>query len=422
MHGAAASFTPRDQVKTRRILFIGLNYAPEPIGIGPYSAGLVESLVERGHEVRAIVGQPYYPDWKLFPNFKRRWQTSVENGVSVTRCPHYIPADPTGSKRIAHHASFASSAYPAARRARRDFQPDLVFTVAPSMISAPVAIRMARRAGVPLWLHMQDFEVGAALATGLIDKASRTASAAARFEDAILHSAQLVSTISPPMCEMLVRKGVPPKRILELRNWANHIGRIENSDGMRFRKEWALEGKFVALYSGNIANKQGLEVVIEAARLMQDRPDVVFVVCGEGPNRKRLKAMAEGLSNIQFHDLVPEERIGDLLSMADVHLLPQLHDAADLVLPSKLGNMLASGRPVIATVRPNTGIARELLDCGIAVPPEVPEAIVTAVKALAAHPDYLSTMGRKAKERAHSAWSKDAVVDRFEDGLARLLG
>ena len=405
----------------RRILFIGLNYAPEPIGIGPYSAGLAEALVERGHTVEAVVGQPYYPEWKLYPRFKRRWQTAHENGVKITRCPHYIPANPTGSRRMAHHASFASSAYPAARRARRELQPDLVFTVTPSMIAAPVAVRMARRAGVPLWMHVQDFEVGAALATGLIDSESRTAAAAARFEDRMLHSAELVSTISHPMCQLLEEKGVAKDRILEMRNWANHAGAFAGADGSAFRREWGLEDKTVALYSGNIANKQGLDIVIEAARLMEAREDIVFVICGEGPNRLKLEHKAKDLTNVIFRDLQPENRIGDLLSMADIHLLPQLHDAADLVLPSKLGNMLASGRPVIATVRPGTGIARELVDCGIVVPPEVPEAIVSAIGALAAHPDYRETMGRAAAERARTAWSKESVVDTFEKGLERLL-
>ncbi|MBY6127580.1 WcaI family glycosyltransferase [Qipengyuania aquimaris] len=406
----------------RRILFIGLNYAPEPIGIGPYSAGLAEALVERGHEVRAIVGQPYYPEWKLYPRFKRRWKSSVEAGVNITRCPHYIPANPTGSRRIAHHASFASSAYPAARRARREMKPDLVFTVAPAMIAAPVAMRMARRAGVPLWLHVQDFEVGAALATGLIDRGSRTADAAARFEDRMLHSADLVSTISQPMCELLREKGVAEERILEMRNWANHSGSIASGDPRHYREAWGFGDRTVALYSGNIANKQGLEVVIEAARLMADRKDVLFVICGEGPNRENLEALAQGLPNVTFHDLQPEERMGDLLTMADIHLLPQLHDAADLVLPSKLGNMLASGRPVVATVRPGTGIARELVGSGIVVPPETPAAIVTAIEALTAHPDYRKTMGDAARERARTAWSKESVVDCFEEGLERLLG
>ncbi|MBX7527998.1 WcaI family glycosyltransferase [Qipengyuania vesicularis] len=401
---------------------LGLNYAPEPIGIGPYTSGLAEALVERGHTVQVVAGQPYYPEWKLYPRFKRRWQSSEENGVKITRCPHYIPSNPTGAKRMAHHASFASSCYPAARKARRELNPEIVFAIAPSMIAAPVALRMARRADVPMWLHVQDFEVGAALATGLIDSASRTADAAARFEDRMLRSADLVSTISEPMCDLLERKGVGSERILEMRNWANHADTMGHADAARFRKEWGLEGKTVALYSGNIANKQGLDIVIEAARQMADREDIVFVISGEGPNRGRLERLAQGLPNVLFRDLQPEKSIGDLLTMADIHLLPQLHDAADLVLPSKLGNMLASGRPVIATVRPNTGIARELVNCGIVVPPEVPEAIVSAIAALASHPDYRKTMGSAAAARAQEAWSKQSVVDRFEEGLDRILG
>ncbi|QYJ07523.1 WcaI family glycosyltransferase [Qipengyuania flava] len=408
--------------RPRKILFIGLNYAPEPIGIGPYSAGLCEGLVERGHEVRAIVGQPYYPAWKLFDRFKGRWMSSVENGVKVTRCPHYIPANPSGRKRLAHHMSFASSCYPPSRMARRDMRPDIVVTVAPSMVAAPVAVRMARRAGVPLWLHIQDFEVGAALATGLIDRDGRTAQAAASFENRMLQSADIVSTISRPMCELAEAKGVPRDRIIEIRNWANHLPAIQAASGRSLRAEWGLEGKTIVLYSGNIANKQGLDVVVDAARLLEGREDIAFVVVGEGPNRINLERRAKGLRNLQFRDLQSPERVGSLLRMADIHLLPQLADAADLVLPSKLGNMLASGRPIVATVMPGTGVAQELVGCGVIVPPETPQAIADAIASLAGHADYRRTMGEHAIQRAKAAWSKTAVLDRFEQRLEELLG
>lgn len=408
--------------RSRRILFVGLNYAPEPIGIGPYTAGLAESLVARGHRVHAVVGQPYYPEWKLFPRFKGRWQSAEENGVAITRCPHYIPANPSGARRLAHHASFASSAYPAARAARRALKPELVFTVAPSMIAVPTALRMARRAGVPLWLHIQDFEVGAAFATGLLDDSGRVARAALAFEDRMLHAADVVSTISEPMRDLLAAKGVAPDRIVELRNWANHEPRIAASDGAALRKAWDLEGRFVAVYSGNIANKQGLEVVIEAARLLAKRPDIAFVVSGEGPNRVRLEALARDLPNLRFENLQPPETVGELLKLADVHLLPQLPGAADLVLPSKLGNMLCSGRPVIATAMPGTGIARELLGSGIVVAPEDPQAIADAVELLAARPRQRAAMGEMGRKRAGLNWRREAVVDRFEERMEALLG
>ena len=405
----------------RRILLIGLNYSPEPIGIGPYTSGLAEALVERGHAVRAIVGQPYYPEWKRYERFKGRWKSTEENGVQITRCPHYVPANPTGSRRLAHHLSFASSAYGPARAARREFRPDLVMTVAPSMVAVPVAVRMARRAGVPLWLHLQDFEVGAALATGLIEQGSPTAMAAARFEERMLRSADIVSTISDPMCALAVRKGVPHDRVVQMRNWANHGHLMAGANSQGYRKEWGLEGKFVALYSGNIANKQGLDIVIEAARRMVDTPDISFVIAGEGPNRQRLEKLAAGLPNLQFRNLQPAERMGDLMTLADVHLLPQLGEAADLVLPSKLGNMLSSGRPILATVHAGTGIARELDGCGVIVPPQDPEAFVWGLRQLLTNRALGEGLARAGKQQAEAHWSKAAVIDVFEQAMQSLL-
>ena len=406
---------------SRRILFIGLNYSPEPIGIGPYSAGLAEALVARGHKVTAIVGQPYYPEWRLDERYRGRWKNSVEHGVEITRCPHYVPGTPTGSRRMAHHLSFASSAYPPARMARREHAPDMVLTVAPSMVAVPVAARMARRAGVPLWLHVQDFEVGAAMATGLIEQGSATAAAAARFEERMLRSAQTVSTISEPMCALAVEKGVEPDRVVEIRNWANHAERVAEGNGDTIRARWGLTGQTVALYSGNIANKQGLEIVVDAARILQHRRDLSFVICGEGPNRRHLETLAAGAENIQFHDLQPQEAIGDLLKMADIHLLPQTPAAADLVLPSKIGNMLASGRPIVATAAKGTGIARELVDAGVIVPPQDAQAFAWSIDQLSRDPELRARMGRVGRERAAHSWSRAAIVDQFETRMQLLL-
>ncbi|MFA6218698.1 MAG: WcaI family glycosyltransferase [Erythrobacter sp.] len=407
---------------SRRILLIGLNYRPEPIGIGPYTAGLAESLVGRGHLVRAIVGQPYYPEWKPYDGFRGRWRTSEERGVTITRCPHYVPANPTGARRLVHHLSFAGSAYGPARAACREFRPELVFTVAPSMVAVPVAVRLARRMGVPLWLHVQDFEVGAALATGLLYGDGPLAEAARRFEERMLRAADVVSSISRPMCALAEAKGVAPERIVEIRNWANHAEGLADASGERLRAEWGLEGKIVALYSGNIANKQGLEIVIEAARRLAGRPDIAFVVSGEGPNRQRLERLAQGMGNVRFRDLQPADRVGDLLRLADIHLLPQLPGAADLVLPSKLGNMLASGRPVIATVLPDSGIAQELEGGGMVVPAQDGDALAGAIRRLADDCGLRARMGQAGRARAADHWACEAVVDRFERRMQQLLG
>lgn len=399
-----------------RLLVIGLNYAPEPVGIGPFTSGLATALAARGHAVDVVAGQPYYPQWRKLPGHSG-WQTSIAAGVRITRCPHYVPARPGGLKRVLHLVSFAISALaPALKAAGR--RPQAVLCVAPALLSVPVAWLAARRAGAALWIHVQDFEVEAALATGLV-RPGPLGRLARWLENRLLRLGTCVSSISPQMCARLADKGVPTGRVVELRNWAN-VPEICAEGGASYRAEWGLGLRKVALYSGNIANKQGIEVVIEAARLLAHRDDLAFVICGEGPNRARLADLAAGLPNVLLKDLQPADRLGELLALAHVHLLPQIAGAADLVLPSKLANMLASGRPVVATAAAGTGLAEEVEGCGLVVPPGHAEALSDAIVELADDPAKAEALGQAGAARAAQRWSQQAVADEAAAVLAAL--
>jgi colanic acid biosynthesis glycosyl transferase WcaI len=312
------------RARAPRILFLGLNYAPERIGIAVYSTGLCEAFAAAGFDVEVVSAVPYYPDWRVFDGYRRLLpRRTRENGVSVTRVPLYVPQRPSGAKRLLHHLSFAIICSPVMlwRALRRG--PDLVVTVAPSLIAAPVAAAIARLFGARSWLHVQDFEVGAAFATGLLRPDRGAAALATGFERRVMRAFDRVSSISTEMCARLLRLGVAPERVFELRNWAD-IGRIEPlARPSAFRARWNVTARHVALYSGNIANKQGIEVVVEAARLLSDRDDIAFVICGEGPNRARLEALAEGLDQVRFHDLQPVEDLADLLGLATIWCYPR---------------------------------------------------------------------------------------------------
>ena len=397
-----------------RILIVGINYAPEPIGIGPYTAGTAQALHAAGHAVEVLAGKPYYPEWKADPAFARpRYHRSAEGGVRITRCPLYVPARDSGARRILHHLSFAAAAWPEARRIARRFRPDLVLAIAPSLLALPVARAAARIAGARLWLHVQDFEAEAAFATGLLNPASLAGRLAARFESAQLRAPDRVSSISPQMCARLAAKGVDPARIREFRNWAEiqHIRPLDAPSP--YRAEWQIGDRQVALYSGNIARKQGIGIVLEAARHLRHRQDLLFVICGEGPNRAALEREAAALGNVRLFDLQPRERLGDLLGLASVHLLPQLAGAADLVLPSKLANMLASGRPVVATAGGGTGIAREIADCGIATSPGNAGAFAAAIKTLLDDSALHARLGHAARMRAEARWGREHILAEF---------
>ncbi|MFL4472275.1 WcaI family glycosyltransferase [Tateyamaria armeniaca] len=351
-----------------------------------------------------------------YPLFRYKTRR-LNDQLSITHCPHYVPARPTGIRRILHHTSFAVTAiFPALWHSLRH-RPDLVVVVAPSLISAPIGYLAALLCGARKWLHVQDFEVEAAFATGLLKDSGFFSRAASGFERWCLTRFDLVTTISKPMLVKLVEKGVDPERVYEFRNWAD-LEAVSPLDGPSpLKQELGINAKHVILYSGNIANKQGLEIIPEAAQILKSRKDIMFAVFGDGPALKTLKEKSSGLENVAFYPLQPKARLSDLMGIADIHVLPQLSGAADLVLPSKLTNMLASGKPVVATADAGTALADEVLGSGLITLPGDANALAEAVVRLIDDPTQREKFGKQARHTAIERWDKQQILSGL---LARL--
>jgi colanic acid biosynthesis glycosyl transferase WcaI len=407
-----------------RILVVGINYAPDMIGVAKYNTELCESLVLQGHDVRIITAPPYYPGWAIPPAYRSwRYQSEVINGVSITRAPIFVPKIPTGAKRLIHHASFAlSSAWLVISEAFR-WRPDLVFAVAPSLMSAALASFVARRISASSWLHVQDLEVDAAFELGLL-RNKRLRAAMVAIERGILTSFDRVSTISVQMVRRLEAKGIDAARLRELRNWIDSEALVQGDRMTRFRRELQLDDShLIGLYAGTMSNKQGLELIVEAARHLQlVDPRIHLVLCGDGPHRAKLEDMSRGQGNIHFLGLQPWERFGELLSTADFHLIPQRPEAADLVLPSKLAGIFASGRPVIAMARPGTGLALEVEGAGLVVLPGDARAFCEAIHTLVSDAGLRNALGETARQRCVERWDKENILDTLALDIAGLTG
>ncbi|MEA2494531.1 MAG: colanic acid biosynthesis glycosyl transferase WcaI [Thermoleophilaceae bacterium] len=405
-----------------KILIIGINYAPEQAGIAVYTSGFAEDLVKRGHEVVVVCAPPHFPAWRVQKGYSARaYRSSIENGVRVVRCPTYVPRTTSAVKRILHYLSFAGASFPVALHQAFSKRPDIVFCVAPALLSAGPALIAARLAGARTWLHVQDLEIDAAFATGVMrpGAAGRLALATERF---LLRRFDRVSTISPQMAERIRAKGVPAERLTQFRNWSDLSAITPLDRPSRFRDWWRIREEHVALYSGSIGNKQGIETVIDAARQLRHRSDLMFVICGEGPNRDQLERLAADLPNVRFFDLQPREKLNELLGLASVHLLPQLADAADSVLPSKLTNMLASGRPVVATAAAGTGLFDEVRTCGLSPTPGDADALARAIAELLDDADARVRLGTAARLRAEETIAADRILAGVATGMCRLAG
>jgi len=405
-----------------KLLIYGINFAPELTGIGKYTGDMAQWLGAAGHDVRVVTAPPYYPDWAVWPGFHAwRYVREQSNGVRILRAPLWVPGKPRGLTRVIHLASFALSSVPALLAHWR-WKPDVVWVVEPALFCAPAALAFARLRSAKAWLHIQDYEVDAAFELGLL-KGPSLRKLVASVERWLMRSFDRVSTISARMLERASAKGVPTERLISLPNWAN-IDAIQPLDGPSpYRRELGLApNSVVALYSGNMGSKQGLEVLADVARLLKNNGHIQFVFCGNGSGRPELMAGCADLGNVRFLDLQPVERLGDLLGLADIHLLPQRADAADLVMPSKLTGMLASGRPVVAGARADTELGQVVAGCGRAVLPESAEAFAQAIAHLASDDGLRRALGIKARAFADEHFGRDSILRQFELALQNCIG
>ncbi|WP_082784033.1 glycosyltransferase WbuB [Polynucleobacter sinensis] len=404
-----------------RILIYCMNYSPEEVGVGKYVSEMTEWLASRGHDLKVVTTSPHYPEWKVRNGYNSRiYSYQSKAGVGIWRCPFFVPCNPSGIKRILYMTSFIFFSFPVMLW-QVFWRPNVVWVVEPALICAPTALLVAKLVGAKTWLHVQDFEVDAAFDLGILRGALiyRWVLSA---EHLILRSFERVSTISRRMLMLLDKKGVSGNRSLLFLNWANLEAVIENdASSIKLRNDLGISvGTTVALYSGSMGAKQGLLILAGAARLLRSEPSLKFVFCGDGVGRSELMANCVDLPNVMFLDFQPAELLGALLRMADIHLLPQRADVADLLMPSKLTGMLASGRPVVATAEINTELAEVVSMCGIVVSPGDVLAFSQAIADLMAEPSRRYKLGNIGRNYAEVNFSKDNILSKFEQDIIQL--
>lgn len=411
-----------------KILLYGINFSPELTGTGKYSGEMAEWLAQQGHEVDVVTAPPYYPEWKVAANytaaaFKRESMPGTQGKVQILRCPLWVPARVTGKTRLLHLATFAASSGLGLLWALLR-KPDMAFVVAPTLFQAPMSLFWCKLFGIPTWLHIQDFEVDAALEMGLVKGGSDRGGILRRtvwaIETFVLRRFDRVSSISEAMVGKLLRKGVRAERVTELPNWVSLDGVFPIPKAQSLRSELGIaDHDVVVLYSGNMGEKQGLDLVIEAAELLKDQPGLRFVLAGQGSARARLEASAQHLRNVMWLPLQPLNKLNALLGSADIHVLPQRADAADLVMPSKLTGMLASGRAIIGTAASDTQLGRVLHQVGVRVDAGNSQALAQAIMTLATDGAQRDALGAAGRVFAEQTLDKHAILSRFITTVAQ---
>ncbi len=367
--------------RSDKILVYCMNYAPEITGIGRYTGEMVEHLSACGASVTVITSPPHYPEWSVHKPFKNhRYTVEDGNRVKVVRCPLLLHENIHGIWRLIAPFSFALTSAPAAIWQAIRVRPNIVICVEPTLFVAPVAILLAKLFAARSVLYVQDLEIDAAFAVGHIVENRWLKFVGKSFERGILLFFDQIITISRRMSEKLSEKGVPAERIAIVRNWVDlmEVHPLGRASLYREKLNYA-EDDFIVLYSGSIGAKQGLDVLLNAARRLATETGIKFIIAGEGPAKKQLMNSSKDLPNVRFLPLQSYGQLNEFLNLADLHALTQMAGAADLVLPSKIGGMLGSGKQVLITTSSDTELADFVGKSVITSPPGDPEALAAAV-------------------------------------------
>ncbi len=409
-----------------KIIVWGINYRPEPTGIGPFNAELAEFLAAGDHDVSVVTAFPYYPQWRKAPGDSRRlYRSERTDGVSVFRCWQYVPRRLSTLRRIAHELSFAATSLVRTLILPRA---DLYVVVSPPLILGFCAWVVTRLKWSRYVFHVQDLQPDAAVGLGMVRDRGfiRLLYALERF--AYRHAAA-VSGISQGMMAEFARKGVDEGRRVYFPNWVRRAATAPLAP-TEFRRRFGLPARsLLAVYAGNLGRKQGIEILLDAARELAGgsaepaEPPVLIVIAGAGAEREALarRVASLALPSLRLLPLLSDGDYAALLGAADLGLITQAPGTGRFFFPSKLLSLLEAGLPVATVADPDSELARAVATggFGVNVAPGRPADLAAALRRLAADPVW------HCRLRDGTRWVQQfepaEVLPRFAQQIERVL-
>ena len=401
-----------------RIIVWGINYAPEFTGIAPHSVALCEFLKANGDDVAMVTGFSYYPVWqKRLEDRATLYRTDLVNGVPVHRCWQFVPARVSALKRIFHEASFI---FTSTLRALSLSRPDVYVLVSPPLLLGVAGWLAGKLKGVPFVFHVQDMQPDAAVGLGMLKPSWFTKALYGLEAFAHRHAAR-VSGITQGMLKAFRAKGVPETKLIYFPNAIDLKSDEPGPARGEFRQRHGFTtDEFLAVYSGNLGVKQGLDVLLQTAPLLRnDR--IRLLICGDGAQREALAARAREmqLSNVVLLPFAPDYRA--LLVDADLCFITQQAGAGNSFFPSKLLGLLAESKPVVTVAAAECELAQAVAagKFGINVPPGRPQELAEVLDSIATDGRRLSAYGDAGRVYVQQ-FEKTHIFSSFREQLGTM--
>ncbi len=408
-----------------RVLLLILQFPPDVNATGLLMGQVGEDLVSRGHSVSVLTTFPHYEKFRVWDEYRGKFaQRERYRGMDVLRL--YVHA--TGTKRrltnrLLSYLSFNALATAAGVASRDSY--DVILCPNGSFFSGLSAAAIGSAKNVPFIYNVQDLYPETPVRTGHL-RNGLAIRGLERLERFMYSRAAHVSVITPSFRDHVLKKAtdLTPDRVSVIPNFVDTEFVRPLPKRNPFSEAHALTDRFVITHAGNLGYAYDLETLLDVAALLKSEPDMLFLLVGDGVVKPRLerKAQALGLDNVRFLPLQPHASLPWLRAASDVQVALYRRGSACHSMPSKVYEIMASGRPVLAAADAHSDLSNlvENTGCGVCVEPQDPVALADALRELRRDAAERENMGQRGRAVAERQYARPVVVDRYADLLQRV--
>ncbi len=401
------------------ILHLTQYFPPEPGAVQVRAHAMASNLVRQGHQVTVLTEMPNHPAGIVHPPYRGRLLAREQmDGIDVVRVWVATSPNKTFRTRMAFYLSYMGMA--ALRGLVLRGRYDVIFVNSPPLFVGAAGLALSYLRRTPFVFEVQDLWPESAVAMGELNN-PRFIRWATWLEERCYARAHRIIAVTDGIYHRLRERGYAEEKLALIENGSNtELFRPRPEEGARLRAEWGLQDKFIALYGGIIGLAQGIETLVETARLLVNEPDVHIILVGDGPRRSAIEELIQAyrLPNLSFLPGQPLEAMPSFISAADVTLVPlrnvELFHGAR---PTKMFDSWACQRPTIVSV---AGEARRIMEeaqAGLAAEPENPRDIARAILALRDDPEKRRQYGLNGQRYVDAHYSLQAMARKLEQVL-----
>jgi glycosyltransferase involved in cell wall biosynthesis len=351
-----------------KILFLSDNFPPEANAPATRTFEHCREWVRLGARVTVITGQPNFPKGQVYPGYSNRpYQRELVDGIEVVRVWTYMAENSGFGRRILDYLTFAASSLIAGAFV----EADVIVGTSPQFFTAVSAFGLSKGKRTPWVFELRDLWPDSIKAVSAMQQ-SHVLGTLERLELFLYRHADLVVAVSPAFARNLRQRGVTDTRIETVTNGVDLEMFAPRSADRELGVALGLNGKFVVGYIGTHGLAHNIEGLVEAYRSYA-RQDTALLLIGDGARKRAVTTLVERhrIPGVVVLDPVPKDDIARYWSLIDVALVPlRKHPTFENVLPSKIFEAAAMGKPILLGV---DGEARDLVeryDAGVWFEPE----------------------------------------------------